>query len=109
MTFFHILEFPTDWKSPNDRSHIFSSSVGNFSDPIKDSEQVFGTVKDTTKMPLWQIDLFDLVQPTCSCQCHISMFYFILYENNKGNQWCYSVVIISVLNILRNQNYAKKY
>ena len=40
---------------------FFSSSVGNFSDPMKDSEQVFRTVKGTTKMPLWQIDLFNLV------------------------------------------------
>ena len=38
---------------------FFSNSVGNFSDPMKDLEQVFGTVKDTIEMPLWQIDLFD--------------------------------------------------
>ena len=28
---------------------------------MKDSDQVLGTVKDTIKMPLWQIDLFDFV------------------------------------------------
>ena len=52
---------------------------------MKDSEQVLGTVKDTIEMPLRQIDLFDLIWITCSCHCHISMFYFIVSENNKGN------------------------
>ena len=57
--------------------------MGNFSDPMKDSEQVFGTVKDTIEMPLWQKDLFD----NATLACFILFFMRTTKEINGVIQW----------------------